>query len=219
MNIEEISTIIKTVSTNYASKDIAYVGNDKGNPILVFNKPEDFIGTIYQVDALNPNSADILSKGTDHYLENRPIVVLCRGIGTYDFSIPEVFELTTPYTGRPFIHKKWDCFTLLRDYFKREFNIEMPLVEYFDEWWSKGENFYMNLSGLAGFYPVTQLKKNDVIAMRINSAVFNHTAIYLGDNKILHHMGGKFSCIEEIRPAYYSSFYGFFRHKDLPNNV
>jgi cell wall-associated NlpC family hydrolase len=107
---------------------------------------------------------------------------------------------------------------LLRDYYSREFGIEMPPVTYFDEWWNKGEDFYMQHSGVAGFYPVTNLKKYDVIAFRLFSHVFNHSAIYLGDNKILHHVGGKFSCIEEIRPAYVKMMFGYFRHKDLINN-
>lgn len=222
MNIEEIGNIIKTVSAHYNSKDVMYIANEQGDPKLVLDKPvsdDDFIGTIYQVNALSPDAVDILSKGPDYYTNGRPIATLCRGTGMYDFSIPDSFEATPPYTGRPFIHTKWDCFTLLRDYYKREFNIDMPPVEYFDDWWKKGEDFYMQLSGVAGFYPVTELKKYDVLAMRINAYVFNHSAIYLGDNKILHHMGGKFSCIEELRPAYYKSIFGYFRHKELVNNV
>ena len=220
MNIEEIGNIIKTVSAHYSNKDVMYIANEQGDPKLVLDKPvsdDDFIGTIYQVDALSPDAVDILSKGPEYYQNNRPIAVLSRGTGIYDFSLPTDFETNPPYTGRPFIHTKWDCFTLLRDYYKREFNIEMPPVDYFDDWWKKGEDFYMQLSGVAGFYPVTELKKYDVLAMRINAYVFNHSAIYLGDNKILHHMGGKFSCIEELRPAYYKSIFGYFRHKELIN--
>jgi cell wall-associated NlpC family hydrolase len=221
MNIEEVGKIIKTVSTSYTNKDILYITNDRGNPVLSLTKPganDDFIGTIYQVDALSPDAVDVLSLGADYYINNRPIITLCRGTGLYDFSVPETFENTPPFTGRPFIHTKWDCFTLLSDFYKRELNITLPPVEYFDDWWKKGKDFYMQLSGVAGFYPVTELKKYDVIAMRINAYVFNHSAIYLGDNKILHHMGGKFSCIETIRPAYHNLFYGFFRHKELVSN-
>lgn len=221
MDIEEISKLIKTVSTSYTNKDVMYISNERGSPKLSLELPssdDNFIGTIYQVDALSPDAVDVLNKGPEFYTNNRPIATLCRGTGMYDFSVPEAFEATPPYTGRPFIHTKWDCFTLLRDYYKREFNIDMPPVEYFDDWWNKGGDFYMQLSGVAGFYPVTELKKYDIIAMRINSYVFNHSAIYLGDNKILHHLGGKFSCIEEIRPAFIASFYGFFRHKELINH-
>jgi hypothetical protein len=132
--------------------------------------------------------------------------------------ITEQYKQNPPYTGRPFIHTTWDCFTLLKDYFSGEFGVSMPPVSYYDEWWKKGDDFYMELSGVAGFYPVTKLEKYDVIAMRLNSYVFNHSAIYLGDNKILHHVGGKFSCIETLRPAYLKSIFGYFRHKDIPQN-
>lgn len=219
MNLDEINIIVQDISKNHEDKDVLYIKNNSGDPELVFDRPADdadLIGTVYHIDCLAPNSVQLYRKNEERFVAGKPIVVLCRGTGMYDFSVPEEYKANPPYTGRPFIHRTWDCFTLLKDYFSREFGIEMPPVSYYDEWWKKGDDFYMELSGVAGFYPVTKLQKYDVIAMRLNSYVFNHSAIYLGDNKILHHVGGKFSCIEPIRPAYMKSIFGYFRHKDLP---
>lgn len=220
MNIEAIGEIIKTIQKSYPLKDKFFIKNVNGEPKLVFDMPSEemLIGTVYQIDSLSPDSIDVQNQHPEYFNYNKPIIILCRGTGVYDFAIPPSYYVDTPYTGRPFIHTQWDCFTLLRDYYKKELSIEMPPVEYFDDWWKKGEDFYMKLSGTAGFYPVTSLQKHDIIAMRLNAYVFNHSAIYLGDNKILHHVGGKFSCIEEIRPAYVKNFFGFFRHKELITN-
>lgn len=217
MNIDSISSLISKIETEYASADKIYVKQNRGDPELTLNLPdsEDFVGTIYPIDMLHPDAFKNITKAPSNYLDNRPIIVYSKGSQLYDFSIPLEFHLNAPYTGRPFIHTKWDCFTLLKDFYQKELGITMPDVSYFDEWWSKGEDFYMETSGIAGFYPTLSLKKYDIIAMRVNSHVFNHAAIYLGDNKILHHMGGKFSCIEEIRPAYLNMLFGYFRHRDL----
>lgn len=220
MDIDVLGSLIRTIDATYKSNDLIYVKNNCGDPELSDTLPEydDHIATVYPIDCLSPNSISDIKANTVSYINNRPIVILCKGTGMFDWSVPVEFYNNPPYTGRPFIHQKWDCFTLLRDYYQREFGIEMPPVTYFDEWWNKGEDFYMQHSGVAGFYPVTNLKKYDVIAFRLFSHVFNHSAIYLGDNKILHHVGGKFSCIEEIRPAYVKMMFGYFRHKDLINN-
>lgn len=221
MNIESLTFLIDKVETEFVDQELIYIKNNSGDPELTSIRPigDDLVGTVHPIDMLHPDSFTTVTGNPANYVDSRPIVIYSRGSKLYDFSIPFDFYNATPYTGRPFIHQKWDCFTLLRDYYKNELNIEMPPVQYFDEWWNKGEDFYMQTSGVAGFYPVTSLQKYDIIAMRLNSHVFNHAAIYLGDNKILHHIGGKFSCIETIRPAYMRMLFGYFRHKDLVSNV
>ena len=217
MNIELVNGLITDIATNYSAHDKVYLKNDRGDAVVVVEQPadDDFIATIYPTDVLHPGLVLDITRDETKYVNGRPIIIYCKGTTMYDFSIPLGFQMAAPYCGRPFIHKKWDCFTLLKDYYKRDLSIEMPPVEYFDEWWNKGQDFYHSTSGVAGFYPVTELKVHDVIAMRVGSQVFNHSAIYLGGDKILHHLGGKFSCIETIRPAFFKFMYGYYRHKDL----
>ena len=217
MNIDSISSLISKIETDFSSASKIYVKQVQGEPELTLTLPEDvdFVGTIYPIDVLHPDAFTNITSNPENYINSRPIIIYAKGSQLYDYTIPLSLQTDTPYTGRPFIHTKWDWFTLLKDYYKKELSITLPDVSYFDEWWSKGEDFYMQTIGAAGFYPTLTLKKYDVIAMRLNSHIFNHAAIYLGDNKILHHMGGKFSCIEEIRPAYLNMLFGYFRHKDL----
>lgn len=220
MQLDGLTELMKDIEANHLDKDQVFIKNVNGDPQISVDIVEDInlIGTVYIIDCLTPDSIKDTLSDAENYVNKRPIAVYCRGSGMYDFSIPNAFNKRTPLTGRPFIHQKWDCYTLLKDFYGNALNITLPEVEYYDEWWKKGDDFYMQLSGVAGFYPVTNLQKYDVIAMRLNSYVFNHTAVYLGNDTIIHHVGGKFSCVEKLRPAYIKSVFGYFRHKDIQVN-
>tara|TARA_R100000234_G_scaffold73665_2_gene45514 strand:- start:1035 stop:1748 length:714 start_codon:yes stop_codon:yes gene_type:complete len=106
---------------------------------------------------------------------------------------PTGYEL--PYVGRQFFHGVVDCYTLVRDFYKKEFNIY--LNDYFrrDKWWDKGENMYLDNFNKEGFYeiPLKEIQYGCVVLMHLEADVPNHAAIYLGDNVILHHVQGRLS--------------------------
>ena len=112
----------------------------------------------------------------------------------------------------------FDCFTLLRDYYKRNFNILLPQnLQRNWEWWTQGENLYTDNAARYEFDAVKDIKKNDILVMKFNSQVPNHGAIYVGDNKILHHMAGKFSTIEELTTSYKFKISTIYRNRKLAN--
>ena len=115
---------------------------------------------------------------------------------------PTGFEL--PYVGREFSHGIVDCYTLWKDFYAREFEIEM--TEYFrrDDWWHRGENLYLDNYKKEGMREVTgeELQYGDVILMHIESPVPNHAAIYVGDSIILHHVHGRLSS-RDVYGGYY----------------
>jgi len=117
---------------------------------------------------------------------------------------------------RPFIHGLFDCYTFLQDYYRQIYNTELPTKAYEDQWWLDGKDYYKDSIEEAGFERVqAPLQAGDVIAMKINSQVINHTAVYVGDGKIAHHMSPEISCEEVFRPAYLRWAVGYFRHKDI----
>lgn len=145
-----------------------------------------------------------------------PIIMMEWPKGNYIFHSPKQGG-NIPYTQRPFILGILDCYTLMRDYFRRELTIELPALQVPYEWWKKGENLYLdNIEKFARRIPgIKDLKKNDVILMCIEADVPEHGAIYTGDGKILHHMMGKLS-----RHSVYSRFYqerthSIWRHNEL----
>lgn len=132
--------------------------------------------------------------------------------------IPNRYFEDFGYEGRPFIHGIFDCYTLVRDYYKRNFNIFLPTnIQRNWEWWNKGENLYLENAKDCSFEEAEDIKKYDVLLMKINSPVPNHAAIYIGDNKILHHMSGRFSTVQDLTFSYKQKISVIYRNKILKN--
>lgn len=121
------------------------------------------------------------------------------------FSINEPCGYRPPLVGRSFYHGWQDCYTLIKDFYARELEIEIPNFERQDRWWedSQSESLYIENYEKAGFRQVNNLQYGDVILFSIRSKHANHAAIYLedkdqlkseesskciGSQLILHHM-------------------------------
>lgn len=132
--------------------------------------------------------------------------------------IPEGYE--APLEGRIFYHGVLDCYTLIRDYYKRTLQISLPDFPRQDCWWEdpEAESLYAKHYADAGFILVTDgsLKEHDIIAMEIGSSAGpNHAGVYLGDNIMLHHMYGMPSTKAVYGGSYQYATRFIFRHKDL----
>lgn len=103
-----------------------------------------------------------------------------------------------PLLGREFVHGVLDCYSLIRDWYREERGIDLPDFERREEWWTKGENLYIENFGKAGFVPVdpSEIQCGDVMIMQIMSKVPNHAGIYLGRDVMLHHLMRRLSCRE-----------------------
>lgn len=101
---------------------------------------------------------------------------------------------TAPYVGREFCHGVLDCYTLVQDWYWRELRIELPDAEREDEWWTTGQDLYMQGFAAAGFLQVTGLpQRHDLALMQVLSNVANHAAVFVGGGNILHHLFGRLS--------------------------
>jgi len=97
-----------------------------------------------------------------------------------------------PIVGRPFVHGVWDCYGLIRDWYKQERGVELPNFERADGWWEQGENLYIENYAAAGFVAHdAELQPGDVILMQYQASVVNHAGVYIGDGMMLHHMYGQ----------------------------
>ena len=94
-----------------------------------------------------------------------------------------------PLVGRVFSHGVLDCYTLIRDYYARELSITLPDFSRTDGWWERGEDLYRTHFAEAGFHvvPESALQPHDVLLMQLSANAINHGAVYVGDDKILHH--------------------------------
>lgn len=124
-----------------------------------------------------------------------------------------------PYEGRPFVHGSLDCYTLIRDWYRQEFAIDLPNYARPDNWWVKGQNLYVDNVESSGFVRVRPetVRYGDVMLFAVmNTPVPNHAAIYLGDGQILHHPPARLSCRAPFvcDQGYYGKhLWGVIRHQ------
>ncbi len=127
--------------------------------------------------------------------------------------LPDRFTENHSYINRPFLHGIFDCYSMVRDFYLREWELWLPAnIQRTYGWWDQGDNLYVDGAPQYGFEPVNDLKRHDLIVMKFGP-VPNHGAIYLGDNKVLHHIGGRFSCIEELGRKYKQSIAIIYRNR------
>jgi proteasome lid subunit RPN8/RPN11 len=130
----------------------------------------------------------------------------------YEFE-PDGYE--APLIGRHFSHGVLDCYTLLRDYYKRELGITIPDFQRDYKWWKNGKNLYLDNFSKAGFIKVYDQRIHDVLLLQMDSPVPNHAAILIEGNKILHHIDGQLSCEHVYGGFWRKNTWCTLRHKDM----
>ena len=120
-----------------------------------------------------------------------------------------------PYVGRQFAFGVVDCYTLVRDWYAREYGIELRDYDRRDKFWEHGENLYMDNFANEGFseIPVADVQPGDLILMNVCSLVPNHAAIYLGDQLILHHVQQRLSSRDVYGGYYWKNTACALRHE------
>lgn len=143
---------------------------------------------------------------------------IARVVDEYEWE-PSGYEV--PLVGRPFQHGTLDCYGLVRDWYKREAGIDLPDILRHDQWWNDGHsNLYMDNLEANGFIVVGQypeLQRGDMILMEVLSknGVPNHSGVYLGDGRMLHHAYGRLSSIDEYMGYWRKVTHCVARHKDI----
>ncbi len=124
------------------------------------------------------------------------------------------YRCVPPLLGRHFEHGVMDCYSLFRDAYHLA-GIEMPDFTRADDWWRHGENLYLDNMRETGLYPVKgDAQPGDIILMCYGCSVANHAAIYLGDQRILHHLPNQLSKREEYNGSWQRRTHSIWRHRD-----
>lgn len=114
--------------------------------------------------------------------------------GQWHYMEPTGYQ--APLVGREWSHGVLDCYSLIRDWYAQERGLALPDFTRRDEWWLRGENLYVEHFREAGFIDIdpSDIRPGDGVLMRVVSPVTNHGAVYLGDNRIIHHVQNRLSC-------------------------
>ncbi len=121
--------------------------------------------------------------------------------------------------GLPFQAGKQDCFTMTINFFKQNFDIDIPNFARPTDWDADKLDLIPKLFPLAGFEKIDNwdLQPGDVLATAVGSSNPNHFVIYVGDNKIIHHKYMQLSTEEAFRPAWKMVTCFVIRHPSIPN--
>lgn len=113
--------------------------------------------------------------------------------GNYTCTQPCGFQ--APYLGRPYVHGGHDCYAIVRDWYEREWGLYLPDFDRSFEWWESGQNLYVDNFAACGFVELhdQEPEVGDLFLIQVSSRVPNHSAIYVGDGLILHHVQGRLS--------------------------
>lgn len=101
-----------------------------------------------------------------------------------------------PLLGRPFVWGVFDCYSLIRDYYKLHYAISLPNVPREDEWWNRGQDLYRDHLAPAGFRVIDRrdAKPGDGFLCKFLSAdVLNHAGLLIENDQILHHLPARVS--------------------------
>jgi len=206
---DEVFNLLKTQNKIYLAQHegkLAIKKVEEPAVAIVLKKTDDCVSKLELEERTELNNSKIL------------FITVGSSKNISEVFIPNEYFENAKYEGRPFLHGMFDCYTLIRDYYKREFNIFLPTnMQRNWNWWSQGENLYVDNAKYHRFEEVTDIKKHDVLVMKIGSPVPNHGAIYLGNNKILHHAAGRFSTIQTLTNSYKQKISVIYRNKSLQN--
>lgn len=95
-----------------------------------------------------------------------------------------------PLTRRPFFYGVWDCFSLVRDYFRLKHKYLMPNIPREHGWWLRGESMF---EPYMKQFDVTQvsleiMQPNDILLYNLHGQTHvNHAAVMQEDGLVLHH--------------------------------
>lgn len=109
---------------------------------------------------------------------------------------PNGFEM--PYLERPYAFGVFDCWSLARDFYRREYGIKLGDYPRIERFWAKGNNFFgdpinWEREGMVRLIDQNP-KEGDLFLIQSDSTGNpNHIVIYIGNDMILHHCVGRLS--------------------------
>lgn len=230
---KEDSEIINYLFEKYPEEGCGLIINQKGKRVWIpcentaENREETFIisstdylkaslkGDLIAIVHSHPDSSPEASeqdKKTSEFL----------GIPYIIYSLPEIEKYTytpkyirSPLLGREYTFGNNDCYSLVRDYYKQELNIELPTTIFEENWWNKGLDYFKDLYESFGFVQVDSPQKHDIIVFKMLAQVSNHCGIYLGEDIFLHHAVNRLSCRESVNSVWRKYIAGYYRCKQF----
>lgn len=136
----------------------------------------------------------------------------------FEVSYPNKIEPSgyeAPYEGRPYVFGVFDCWALIRDYYRREFGVDLEDFNRVEFFWQKGIDVIGENWENAGFKLVTDdsYQVGDLFLIQNSAAMMNHVALYIGNDQILHHCHNRLSRKDTYAGYWHKHTVMHIRHK------
>lgn len=123
---------------------------------------------------------------------------------------------------REFIWGEQDCFALVRDFYKLNFDINIRDYARPNFWEADVMNIILEAYQHEGFVKIANwkledLRPGDVMCMCVRESNPNHFGVYTGSNEFIHHLFGNLSAVSPLKGhwLHYTAF--ILRHPDVPD--
>ena len=107
-------------------------------------------------------------------------------------------ETITELEGRTYIHNVYDCFTLARDWYRLNRNIDFGTHPRPADWQRWNPHYIEQNYEKLGFVPSIAHAEGDILLFSIEACYPNHIGVYLGNGEFLHHLHGRKSRKDNI---------------------
>lgn len=161
------------------------------------------MGEIIGVWHTHPNLPPTPSPADKVGCENSGVTWYILGIhkegGEFVYSGPSVTEpsgFEMPLEGRPYVMGVLDCYTILQDFYKREYGLEVTDYPRIEEDGRMGFTRFVERYADEGFVRLIDqpAQRGDVFLIQMGGHDGpSHIAVYLGDDMILHHCHDRLS--------------------------
>lgn len=102
--------------------------------------------------------------------------------------------------GREFISGVYDCYTIVRDYYRINKGILLKNFPRGMDWWYTDQNLYEDNFRKAGFVEITesQAREGDVVLMAMFKNKISHAAVIVENDRIIHHLVKRLSGYDSL---------------------
>lgn len=127
-------------------------------------------------------------------------------------------EYEAPLIGRPYTFGVFDCFSLMRDYYKRELKIDLPELPRTERIWESEPDYMAHQAvthfGFVEMKPDTEAILGDLFFIQTGRDGADHICIYVGDDRVLHQMRNRLSRTDIYGGSYWQEHtLSHWRHK------